>query len=213
MTRSFSFLGKRQGIPSDLERGRRRARAAALLVAALPGALYIYQGDELGLDEVTELPTDVIRTPCTSARRRRPRPRRLPRAAPWSGTDTPFGFSPRGEGSRPWLPQPAHWRALSVEAQEADLASMLWLYRDSLRIRRSEPGLVDRPMTWLPSAEGVLAFARGDRFMSITNLTDAPVPLPAATSLLLASAPTTGGQLPIDATAWLRSDGKGPWMR
>ena len=77
--------------------GRRRARAAALLTAALPGSLYIYQGDELGLDEV-EVPLD--RDPGPDAlpvRRHRPGPRRLPRAAALERRPRrPFGFSPAG---------------------------------------------------------------------------------------------------------------------
>ncbi len=212
---SFAFLAKRQGIPTDLDLGRRRARAAALLTAALPGALYIYQGDELGLDEVTDLPPDQIQDPMYFRSDGVDPGRdgcRVP--LPWSGRGTPFGFALAGNGSgRTWLPQPAHWAALTVQAQEADRGSTLWLYRYALRIRRSEPGLDDGPMTWLPSPDGVLAFARGERFLSITNLTDADVPLPAAVTPLLASAPITGGQLPTDTTVWLRSDGKGSWMR
>ena len=58
---------------------------------------------------------------------------------PWSGTEAPFGFSPASAASEPWLPQPAGWAALTVEAQRADPASMLTLYRSALRIRRREP--------------------------------------------------------------------------
>ena len=60
---SFAFATKQRGVPTDLELGRRRARAAALLTAALPGSLYIYQGDELGLDEVEDLPADRLQDP------------------------------------------------------------------------------------------------------------------------------------------------------
>ena len=60
---SFAFLTKRFGTPTDLATGRRRARAAALLTAALPGSLYVYQGDELGLPEVEDLPLDAIQDP------------------------------------------------------------------------------------------------------------------------------------------------------
>lgn len=65
---SFAFDRKRFGTPTDAERGQRRARAAALLTAALPGSLYIYQGDELGLPEV-ELPREVIQDPMHSTLR------------------------------------------------------------------------------------------------------------------------------------------------
>src|SRR5690606_11537365 len=60
---SFAFLAKRFGTPTDLSLGTCRARAAALLTAALPGSLYIYQGDELGLPEVEDIPRELIQDP------------------------------------------------------------------------------------------------------------------------------------------------------
>ena len=80
---------------------------------------------------------------------------------------------------------------------------MLNLYRAALRIRRSEPGLGDGPMTWLPSDGDVLAFRRGDRFVSVTNLSAADVALPPHAEILLTSADLANGLLPSDATAWL----------
>ena len=56
----------------------------------------------------------------------------------------------------------------------AEPGSMLNLYRAALRIRRSEPGLGDGPMAWLPSDGDVLAFRRGDRFVSVTNMSATP---------------------------------------
>jgi alpha-glucosidase len=104
----------------------------------------------------------------------------------------------------PWLPQPAAWAALTVEAQQSDPASMLWLYRQALRLRRTEPGLGDGTLHWLEAPEGVLAFRRGDRFASITNLSDRAVALPEHTAILLSSSPLDAGLLPPDSTAWLR---------
>jgi alpha-glucosidase len=125
---------------------------------------------------------------------------------PWSGSTSPFGFSPAGAGSEPWLRQPERWAELTVEAQERDGASTLSLYRAALRIRRSEPGLGDGAMRWLPSPEGVLAFARGARFVSITNLSSAPIDLPDGADVLLASEDVSNGQIPPDATTWLRGE-------
>ena len=193
---SFAFATKRFGTPTDLELGTRRARAAALLTAALPGSLYIYQGDELGLPEVEHLPVrhdpmhfrsngiDPGRDGC-----------RVP--LPWSGTASPFGF-----GGSPWLPQPASWAHLTVEAQLADPDSMLSLYRAALRLRRAELG--DGSLTWLPSDHGVLAFTRGAGFTCVTNLSGGHVALPEG-ELLLASRELDGGLLPSDSTAWLRT--------
>jgi alpha-glucosidase len=125
---------------------------------------------------------------------------------PWSGDARPFGFSPDGATSQPWLTQPAHWADLTVERQSADPDSMLHLYRDALRLRREESGLGDGPLTWVAAGSDVLAFARGDRFMSVSNLSSDPLPLPPHTAVLLASADVSDGHLPPDATVWLRPD-------
>ena len=201
---SFAFARKRFGTPSDTAVGRSRARAAILLTAALPGSLYIYQGDELGLDEV-DVPRDEIQDPM-HARSGGIDPGRdgcrVP--LPWSGDDRPFGFSPDGASDVPWLTQPVHWARLTVEAQAADPESMLALYRSALRIRRAEDALNDGAFAWLPSDRNVLAFGRGHDVISITNLSGAAIALPPHRGVLLASADTSNGHLPNDATAWLR---------
>ncbi len=204
---SFAFATKRAGTPTDLELGRRRARAAALLCAALPGSLYIYQGEELGLDEVQDLPAHQLQDPMFLRSGGTDPGRdgcRVP--LPWAGTHPPFGFSPAGATGEPWLQQPSRWGQLTVESEERDPRSMLSLYREMLRIRRSDPDLGDGNLRWLPSADDVLAFARGDGFICVTNFSRAPIDLPADCSLLLASAELTAGLLPSDATAWLRPE-------
>ncbi len=202
---SFAFLAKRRGTPTDAGLGRRRARAAALLVAALPGSLYIYQGDELGLDEVEDLPVERLRDPMHFRSGGVDPGRdgcRVP--LPWSGDMPPFGFSPAGASGEPWLPQPSHWAALTVEAQDADPASMLNLYRAALRIRKATPDLRGEQFAWLDSPADALRFRRGDGFVVITNLGATPVEPPADAELLLASHDLIDGRLPPDATGWWR---------
>jgi alpha-glucosidase len=203
---SFAFARKRFGTPSDAASGRRRARAAVLLAAALPGALYVYQGDELGLDEV-EVPPDEIQDPM-HARSGGVDPGRdgcrVP--LPWSGEEAPFGFSPDDATRGPWLSQPPHWSRLTVEAQTADPDSMLSLYRSALRIRRAEGALNDGSFAWLPSDPNVLAFGRGTDVVNITNLSGSAMPLPPHGAVLLASADVSDGLVPPDATVWLRPD-------
>ncbi|MFD6056256.1 glycoside hydrolase family 13 protein [Agromyces sp. NPDC060279] len=202
---SFAFRKKRFGTPSDRELGTRRARAAALLTAALPGSLYLYQGDELGLPEA-ELPVAVLQDPMHFRSGGIDPGRdgcRVP--LPWRGLAEPFGFSPAGATAAPWLPQPADWSGLTVEAQEADPASMLALYRRALGIRRAEPALHRSALEWVDAGPEAIAFRRGDGFLSITNLGPAPIELPPHESILLASAPLDGGRLAADATAWLRT--------
>jgi alpha-glucosidase len=205
---SFAFVRKRRGTPTDLALGLRRARAAALLVAALPGSLYIYQGDELGLEEVQDLPEHQLEDPMHFRSGGADPGRdgcRVP--LPWSGHERPFGFSAADASAEPWLRQPAAWSASTVDVQLADPDSTLNLYRDALRIRRLERDLGDGPLRWLDAPDGVLAFARGDGFIAVTNLSSDPVALPAGGDApLLTSAALDDGRLPPDASAWLRID-------
>jgi alpha-glucosidase len=123
---------------------------------------------------------------------------------PWSGVEPPFGFSPAGTTSEPWLPQPKDWRDLTVQAESGNPDSMLELYRQALRIRRIEPALGDGPMTWLPAANGVLALDRGTSVRCIVNLSASPVRLPPHSAVILTSSPLSDGLLPPDGAAWLR---------
>ncbi len=194
---SFAFERKRFGTATDAVRGAQRARAAALLVAALPGSLYIYQGDELGLPEV-EVPLDAIEDPMHFRSGGVDPGRdgcRVP--LPWAGGSSPYGF-----GGTPWLPQPADWAALTVDAQDADPASTLNLYRAAIALRREVDDLTGSDLEWLELGADILAFRRGDGTLSITNLGAVPVPLPAHHEVLLASTPLDG-TLPPDSTAWL----------
>jgi alpha-glucosidase len=203
---SFSFATKRFHTPTNLALGMRRARAAALLSAALPGSLYVYQGDELGLPEVENIPVELLQDPMYFRSEGVDPGRdgcRVP--IPWSGTEPPYGFEPSNATRAPWLPQPEDWAPFTVEAEAGNTGSMLSLYRTALSIRRSHPALGDGAMTWIDSAPGVLAFSRGLGFVSVTNLSDAPVELPSYTRLLLTSEPLEGGLLPTDSTAWLRT--------
>ena len=196
------------GFPVDLPLGTRRGRAAALLTMALPGSVYIYQGEELGLWEVQDIPDELRQDPIfyrTGGDDPGRDGSRVP--LPWSGMEPPFGFSPAEAASEPWLRQPKEWRDLTVAASSASAGSMLRLYRDALRIRGSELFSGDALIAWQPSPEGVLAFDRGSRVRCVANLSPAPVPLPPHAAVLLASGPVTDeGLLPPDTTAWLHVD-------
>jgi alpha-glucosidase len=194
------------GQPADLDAGTRRARAAALLMLALPGGAYIYQGEELGLPEVEDLPEEVLADPTWKRSGHAQRGRdgcRVP--IPWSGQAPPFGFSPDGSAP-PWLPQPAVWAEHTVEALDRDPDSMLSLYRRALHIRRDHPALGDGTLRWLePPAGGdqVLMFARDPGFVAVVNISGDPIPLPDG-EVLLASGPLSDrGALPPDTSVWL----------
>jgi alpha-glucosidase len=205
---SFAFATKRPGVPTDLERGTRRARAAALLTMALPGSMYVYQGEELGLPEVEDIPPERRRDPMWLRSGGTDPGRdgcRVP--IPWSGVRPPHGFSPDGV-ERPWLDQPDDWAPLTVEAQIDDPRSMLSLYRNGLRIRRTRPW-GDGPFRWLVAGREWLSFARGDAFACLVNFGPEPVALPPGAVVLIASNELEGGALPQDTTVWLYQENGG----
>jgi alpha-glucosidase len=205
---SFAFSTKRFGTPTDLALGGRRARAAAMLTGALPGALYIYQGDELGLPEVEDLPRESIDDPMHFRSGGVDPGRdgcRVP--LPWSGDSTPYGFSApwSGNPARSWLPQPADWAGLTVEAQLANPESMLNLYTRMLHVRSALVVLAGGDFHWLESSTDALVFRRGIDFVCVANLSPEPLILPPHGEVLLSSAPIVNGMLPPDSTAWLTS--------
>jgi len=195
--------------------GLRRARAAALLQLSLPGVVYIYNGDELGLPDV-DLPDEVLQDPIWERSGHRERGRdgaRVP--LPWAGTAPPYDFS---ADSSPWLPPPEGWGGLTVQAQRDDPGSTLNLYRRALRIRRTWR---DRPavapgadVQWLDLPEGAFGFVRADGVICVVNTGAEPIPLPDGDLLLtsgqLASLPAGSERvgdlvLPPDTAAWLTS--------
>lgn len=183
----------------DRDLGLRRARAATMLELALPGSAYLYQGEELGLQEVAEIPDaerqdpsffrnpgkDIGRDGC-----------RVP--IPWTTDGPSFGFG----SAAPHLPQPVWFGDSSVEAEEGDDDSTLNLYRRALEIRSR---LRSGGLEWVETGRSdVLAFRRPDGWTSVTNFGAVPFLLPDG-ELLLSSAPVTDGSLPGAATAWLLS--------
>ncbi|MBM7492405.1 alpha-glucosidase [Micromonospora luteifusca] len=193
----------------DGAEGLRRARAASLLMLALPGCAYLYQGEELGLPEVLDLPDELRQDPAFLRTGESRDGCRVP--IPWSGAVAPYGFGPTGS-ELSWLPAPTTWRALSVAAQTGVPGSTLELYRAALRIRHAHPALaLDADgITWLESGPGVLAFARtacDTTLTCVVNLSGAPVLIDGYGQPLVASDALTeqgsGHLLPVDAAAWL----------
>jgi alpha-glucosidase len=196
-------LGTQIRTAGDRELGLRRARAATLLMLALPGSAYVYQGEELGLPDVVDLPDEVRQDPAYFRGAGQDGFRdgcRVP--IPWTREGTSYGF---GDGGS-WLPQPAGWGELSVQAQDGVAGSTLELYRSALRLRRSEPDLgAGEAVEWLKAPEGVLAFRRGE-FVCVANTTGESVRVPGYGRVLLASGEVAltddEAKVPGDTTVW-----------
>ncbi len=182
-----------------------RARAATLLMLALPGVSYLYMGEELGLPEV-EVPREAMQDP-QWIRSNGTQPSRdgarVP--MPWSGDRPPYGFSP--PGATTWLPQPAGWQAMTVASQTGRTASTLELYRSALALRKADPAFADSGLRWLRSPAGVLRFERGAgerRLECWVNFSESAVPLPAGEVVLESSPEVRPEYISPDTAVWLR---------
>jgi alpha-glucosidase len=187
------------GLGSDVgaELGLRRARAASLLMLALPGSAYLYQGEELGLQEVGDIPDSKRQDPAFFREPREMVGRdgcRVP--LPWTASGSSYGFGSRGAH----LPQPRWFARCAVEVQDGVEGSTLELYRQALRYRRQLQ--TDEQLRWVPSSESVLHFVRPNGWQSMTNFGDTDVELPAGT-ILVSSGPLDCGRLPSNTTAWI----------
>ncbi|MDV6011688.1 glycoside hydrolase family 13 protein [Haloechinothrix sp. LS1_15] len=190
----------------DTVLGERRARAAALVLLALPGSQYLYQGEELGLPEVSDLPEHArqdpgwIRTGGADPGRDGCR---VP--LPWTAEAPSFGFSPPA-AAEPWLPQPEWFAKYAVSEQLGDANSTLELHRAALRLRRGIPGFTGDEFRWMDAPRDVLFFARGGDVACALNFGGESFPLPPGAEVLLSSAPVREGHLPADTAVWLRME-------
>ena len=180
--------------------GLKRARAMILVELALPGVVYLYNGEELGLPNV-ELPEWALQDPTWERSGHTERGRdgcRVP--IPWEGNVPPFGFS---ENAHTWLPVPNEWHDVTAEAQLEDPDSMLSLYRHALELRKSQPGVAGDELEWYGAPPGCFAFRRkGGGLICALNTSGASVPLPPG-EILISSGPMDGAQLPPDTAVWL----------
>ncbi len=199
----------RQGDPAkfNIARGTLRAKSATLMTLALPGGTYLYQGEELGLPEVRDLPEDRLTDPRWKMSGYKDRGRdgcRVP--LPWKSEPTGgFGFSTNDllELDQAWLPMSPWMGNFSAESQDGAAGSTLTMYRDALALRKLEEGLGDGPMTWIEAGKDVVAFSRPGNFACYINF-GAAIEIPAGAKVLISSGPLDGNSLPTDTAAWLR---------
>lgn len=179
--------------------GLARARAMALVMLALPGAVFIYNGEELGLPNV-DLPDEVLQDPVWERSQHTERGRdgcRVP--MPWQGDRPPFAFS---TNTNTWLPIPPEWAALTVDKQMDARDSTLSFFRRALELRRNRAEFDGSELTWLDSAADGLVFRLRGGLVCALNAGTTPMPLPAG-DVLYACDELVDGMLPPNAAAWL----------
>ncbi|HEY5832824.1 glycoside hydrolase family 13 protein [Streptomyces sp.] len=193
----------------DTALGESRARAALMLLLALPGSTYLYQGEELGLPEVLDLPDDVRQDPTWNRSDRLDPGRdgcRVP--LPWTTQAPGYGFSAEPATAAPWLPQPDWFAKYAVSEQIENATSTLALHREALRRRRELFDAADETISWIEvpgRGDDVVAFQRGD-VICVVVFGDEPLTVPGEWGeVLLASLPPQDGKLQGNSAAWLRS--------
>ena len=195
--RSWLLSNGTEPVP-DLAAGLRRARAAAMLMLALPGSAYLYQGEELALPEAADIAPIYLQDPTWQRSEHHDKGRdgcRVP--LPWEPTGPSFGFS----SVTGWIPQPADWAALSWGAEDGDPTSALELYRSALALRRKFG--TDDALTWLTKGPATLSFARSNGLVCIVNFGLEAVAVPAGQLLLTSGELAGDGLLPTDTAAWV----------
>ena len=193
----------------DGDQGLARARALALVTHALPGSVYVYQGEELGLSDV-DIPDAARQDPVwfRSAGQQKGRDGgRVP--LPWAGEEPPYGFSERTDADL-WLPQPVGWASSTIESQDIDPVSTLNLYRSSLALRKSHPGFLSDEFELLQTPDpSTLAFRRGADVVVLANTRAEWIESPMTGMVLLASGPIESGvhglRIGPDTTVWLQT--------
>jgi alpha-glucosidase len=179
--------------------GLARARAMALLMLALPGAVFIYNGEELGLPNV-QLPDEALRDPAweRSGHTRRGRDAsRVP--LPWQGDVPPFGFS---DNADTWLPLPPEWVTLTVEKQLRDPDSTLSFFRRAIEMRSKRTEFGGTNLEWLDSPADGLVFRVSSGLVCALNAGRRAMALPDG-DVVFASGPLVDGELPPNTAAWL----------
>jgi len=186
--------------------GRARAKAAALLRFGLPGQCFIYQGDELGLEDAY-VPPEHREDPLfihTQGKHPGRDGCRVP--MPWHQHEPNAGFSK----SEPWLPMPAGWEDNAVDAQARTSTSMLSLYRRLLTTRRAVAPRLPDATRWRASPKDTLVYDRGALTVAC-NFGSRPVHIEQqAGRLLLGTGPNVtlrDGRLslPANSAAWIET--------
>jgi alpha-glucosidase len=183
--------------------GRSRARAALLLLLGMPGQVFLFQGEELGLEEVN-VPPDQRQDPLYIQSGGKVDGRdgcRVP--LPWHKGQPNAGFSM----ASPWLQMPAGWDRFAVDAQSGSTESMLVFYQRVLALRRTLLGMLPNQLRWSPAPKGALVYEHG-RLTVAVNFLARPIELSVCGRLLIGTHPLVRFRkgrltLPGYSGAWL----------
>jgi alpha-glucosidase len=185
--------------PLDKESGTTNGLAATLYILALPGSTYMFQGEELGLHEVTDIPEPQIQDPQYLRNHKIDKGRdgcRVP--LPWTKSGSSFGF---GTGSA-HLPQPNWFGDYSVEVEEKDAHSPLAIYRRALELRKDLQ--TKEEIKWHKTSDvSVLHFSRPNGWNCITNFRAQEYTMPKG-EILISSKPLVNGKIPAGTTVWFK---------
>jgi alpha-glucosidase len=200
-TTASDGVGPNQPQP-DNELGLTIAKGATLFMLGLPGASYLFQGEELGLPEHTTL-EDRFRQDPTFARTQGQRVGRdgcrVP--LPWDQSSDSSGFSETGKS---WLPQPESYRGLARSVQEKNESSTLAFYRKALAVRK-KLALGEGSFDWVPGHAGPDSLGyENSGIRVIYNFGQDPIDLGSA-EILISSGPIVGGQLETNSCVWVRA--------
>ena len=187
----------------DNELGLTKARAATLFTLALPGSMYLYQGEELGLPEHTTLEDEYRQDPTffrTNGTRVGRDGCRVP--LPWeAGANESNGFSSTGKA---WLPQPDIYKNYSRNLQEGVTGSTLEMYKQALAIRK-ELDLGQGSFEWVKElcSSNVLAF-RNKEILVIHNFGSESIAY-GDEEHLISSLDQGAGKVRTNETVWLKA--------
>lgn len=184
-----------------------KARALALLTAALPGSLYIYQGEELGLPD-GDMPVSARKDPIAIRSKGADLGRdgaRVP--LPWSSHEKNFGFT----ADTPWLPMMDSYAEYTIDKEVRDPHSSLNFYKKTLELRKRHAALGgEGAITFLESDPGVLAFTRVPGLAVVANTTDHEITMKIEAESIIHTSKSGVQfaaellQLPAHTTVWLQ---------
>lgn len=201
VNRSKWLLSNGKSNPVDFVAGTQAGLAATFFLMGLPGAMYLYQGEELGLHEVSDIPEESIQDPQYLKNNKTEKGRdgcRVP--LPWSNSMDNFGFSKTGSH----LPQPEWFGEFAVNMQKVDPNSTLSAYKKAIKLRKEL--LTEEEVEWIEETNAqILHYSRPNGLNVLTNFQGDLFTLPENIEILLVSRDLeNGNKIGPYTTVWYK---------